>query len=342
MREPEGLVVRAPNWIGDAVLALPALRDLRRSFPAARLEVLARPWVAEVYAAVEEADGVRPTSTLGDEVAWMRGRFDLAVVLPNSFGTALRPFLARVPERWGYATDGRGRLLTRRCRVGPEVRGRSEVHYYRAMLAGVGLQVEGEPDASLRCPTEWRERGGERLGESASGWIGLAPGAAFGTAKRWPPERFAAAGDRLARESGSRPVLLGGEADRPLCEAVAAAMSSAPRVLAGETSLPELLGVLTRLRLLLTNDSGPMHLAAALGTPVVAVFGSTDWRETAPWGEGHRLVREDVACAPCKLRECPLDHRCMNRVTVDRVVEAALEVLEGGAGGAAGAAGEGA
>jgi heptosyltransferase-2 len=328
---PERIVVRAPNWLGDTVLSLPALRDLRRNFPAARLEVLARPAVAEVYEAVAEVDAVRETrGPRADVAALASGAFDLGVLFPNSFGTALQLFRAGVPERWGYSTDGRAALLTRRCPVPPEVRGESEVYYYRAMLAGLGLHVTAAPDATLAPRPAWRERALSLLGGDGP-WLGINPGASFGTAKRWLPERYAAVADRLARRYGLRPVVVGGAAERPVAEALTAAMRTKPRVLCGETSVGELLGVLAALRLLLTNDSGPMHLAAALGTPVVAVFGSTNWRETAPFGARATLVREDVECAPCKLRECPIDHRCMTRVSVERVVEAAAGWLEAAA-----------
>ena len=322
----ERLLVRAPNWLGDVVLSLGAVRDLRRNFPEARLEVLARPAVADLYAAVAEVDGVRPSAGLRADVAALHGAFDAAVVLPNSFAAALAVRAASVPERWGYATDGRGPLLTRRARVPPQVRGRSQVYYYRAMLAGVGLSVSASPDVSLHCPQAWAERGAAVLGAPAP-WIGLNPGAFFGAAKRWTPERYAAAADLLARREGARIAVLGGAAERPLGVAIAAAMQSPARVLCGETTLPDLVGVLSRLRLLVTNDSGPMHVAAALGVPLVAVFGPTDWRETAPAGGPHRLVREPVPCSPCLLRECPIDHRCMRRVTVDRVVGEARALL---------------
>jgi lipopolysaccharide heptosyltransferase II len=323
---PENVLVRAPNWVGDVVLSLPALRDVRARFPTARLEVLARPWVAELYRAVPEVDAVSESGGHSADVAAIRGRFDLGLLLPNSFGTALVLWRAGVPERWGYATDWRGALLTRRCAVPPQVRGRSQVYYYRAMLEGLGLAVEGEPDASLSCPAEWAERGRALLGDDGP-WIGVNPGAFYGTAKRWLPERFAAVADLVGRRSEAKVAIVGGAAERPLGEAIAGQLRGPSRVLCGETTLGDLVGVLARLRLLLTNDSGPMHLAAALGTPLVAVFGPTDWRETAPVSSRARLVREDVDCSPCLLRECPIDHRCMSRIGVDRVAAAALELL---------------
>jgi len=325
---PARLLVRAPNWLGDAVLSLPAVRDVRRNFPGARIEVLARPWVAPLYGAVREVDAIRESRGARADPDALRGAFDAAVLLPNSFASALSVWRAGIPERWGYATDLRGPLLTRAPRVPGSVRGRSQVYYYRAMLAGVGLDASSEADASLRCPDEWAERGEERLGPAEGPWIGVNPGAFFGSAKRWIPERYAAAADLLARRTGARVAILGGADERGLGEAIAAGLRAPVRMLCGETTLPELVGVLSRLRLLLTNDSGPMHVAAALGVPVVAVFGPTDWRETAPVGDRHRLVRAPVHCSPCMLRECPIDHRCMTRIPVDRVVDEARSLLE--------------
>jgi heptosyltransferase II len=323
----ERILVRAPNWIGDVVLSLGAVRDVRRNFSRARLEILARPWVADVYRAVAEVDAVRESHGAGADAAALRGAFDTAVLLTNSFGTAFTMWRAGIPERWGYATDGRGLLLTRRARASASTRRRSQVYYYRAMLAGVGLRVSAAPDVSLACPEAWADRGRRLLGEG--GFVGLVPGAAYGSAKAWPAERFAAAGDAVAKESGVGAAILGGPAERAVAEEIASCMAVRPRILCGETSLADLIGVVASLRLLISNDSGPMHLASALGTPTLAVFGSTDWRETAPAGPGpSRLVREDVACAPCMLRECPIDHRCMTRVSAERVVAESLSLLE--------------
>lgn len=321
---PPRVLVRAPNWIGDAVLSLPALRDLRRAAPSAHLTVLARPSVAPLYGVVAEVDAVRTTTGFRADARALAGAFDAGLLLPNSFGSALQLWMGKVPERWGYATDARRPLLTRAVRVPAAVRGTSEVYYYRAMLAGLGIAVDAPADASLACPEDARAFARGRLpGER---WIGLNPGAAFGSAKRWIPARYAAAGELLARRLDASVVVVGGPGERAVAAEIASTMSVPVVNLAGETTLVELLGVLARLRLLLTNDSGPMHLASSLGVPVVAVFGPTDWRETAPLGR-HALVRRPVYCSPCKLRACPIDHRCMRGVTVDAVVEAAEELL---------------
>ena len=194
------------------------------------------------------------------------------------------------------------------------------------MLEGLGLSVDGPPDASLACPEGWAGRGRALLGGEGP-WIGVNPGAFYGSAKRWLPERFAAAADLVARRTGAGVAIVGAAAERPLGEAIAEQLRAPSRVLCGETTLGDLVGVLKHVQVLLTNDSGPMHLAAALGTPLVAVFGSTDWAETSPVSARARVVREETACAPCLLRECPIDHRCMTRVGVDRVATAALELV---------------
>jgi heptosyltransferase II len=310
-------------------MSLAAVRDLRRNFPAARIEILARAWVADVYRAVTEVDSIRTTGRFLEDAKALKGSFDAALLLTNSFATALLARAAGIPERWGYARDGRSLLLTRRARVPRGIHGCSEVYYYRAMLAGLGLTVSASPDVSLAAPEAWRSRGAEILGADGP-WIGVNPGAAYGSAKQWIPERFAAVAARAGRELGARAAIVGSASERSLAERLASSLPVPARVLCGETTLPELIGVISHCRLFLTNDSGPMHLAAAQGVPVVAVFGPTDWRETAPVATPHRIVREDVECAPCKLRECPIDHACMKRITVDRVFDAVKDLWTAG------------
>ena len=288
------------------------------SFPAARLEVLARPWVADLYGAVPEVDAVVESRGVAADAAAAARALRLGLLLPNSFGDAPSRCGARgVPERWGYATDGARAAPDARaaaCRAG--VRGRSQVYYYRAMLEGLGSHVSAPPDASLALPRRSGRARAARCSARTGPGSASTPAPFYGTAKRWLPERFAAAATLVAGARGARVAIVGGGRGAAARRGDRGAARRAPaRVLCGETTLAELVGVLARLRLLLTNDSGPMHLAAALGTPLVAVFGSTDWtRDGARLGARARSCASDVECAPCLLRECPIDHRCMTRV----------------------------
>lgn len=313
------------------MLSLAALRDVRRAFPKDTLGVLARPSVAPLYGAAPFVDRVLVARDVWDEIGALRaGGFDRAIIFPNSIGTAFAAFAAGIADRAGYATQGRGFLLTRSARVPREVRGRTQVDYYRAMLAGIGIDTATAADASLACPDAWRADGRALLGNAGARWVGLAPGAAKGTAKQWPAERFAAAGDRLGSETGSTVVLLGSDADRPAAQDVAKRMSMAPLDLSGRTSLRELVGVIANLDGLVSNDSGAMHVGAALGVPTVGVFGPTNPDETRPVGARATFVRGVAECSPCRHVTCPIDHRCMTSVSPQTVAEALLRATSDG------------
>ena len=319
---PSRVVIRAPNWLGDVVLSLPAVRDVRRAFPRARLCVLARPSVAPLYEAVPEVDAVLEARGFGEEIAALRGGFDLAVLLPNSIGTALTTVIASVPQRWGYATQGRGLLLTRGAAVPGNVRGRSQVHYYRAMLAAMGLPTSDALDTSIAPLQAWKDAGRGLLGPGR--FFGIAPGAAKGTAKQWPPERFAVAADRLAAELGAQAVLLGSAADVSAAKAVALAMKAPSKDLCGRTDLRAFVGLVALLDGLVANDSGAMHIGAAVGIPTVGVFGPTNPDETHPVGRRAGFVRGVAECSPCRHVTCPIDHRCMTSVAPEAVVDVLL------------------
>lgn len=320
---PRRIAVRAPNWLGDVILSLPAVRDVRRAFPNARVTILARPSVACLYEAVREIDAVLPVRGLGQEIGVCRGgRFDLALLLTNSIGTALSAVLGGVPERWGYGTDARGSLLTRSARVPPSAPGRSQVHYYRAMLAAMGLPTSDALETSLDPLPAWIEAGRSLLGLGR--FVGLAPGAAKGSAKQWPPERFAAAADRLCDALGARAVLVGSSKDKGAALDVMRAMKSTPLDLCGRTDLAAFVGVVSQLDGLVANDSGAMHLGAALGIPTVGVFGPTNPDETHPVGARATFVRGVAECSPCRHVTCPIDHRCMTSVSPESVVDLLL------------------
>lgn len=320
-------------------MSLPAIRAARGIFPHAHLAVVARPWVADLYARERSIDEViLYTARSFSEKRAFSGelrakRFDAALLLPNSFDSALTVWMARIPERIGYSRDGRRMLLTQPIAVPePGEIPRHERFYYLELLRRAGL-MERFPAADpieLDGIEEARAGGMAALrgiGVTAPA-IGISPGAAYGNAKRWLPERFAEIASRLVRERGVAVVVFGSAAERDLCEQVTCAVPGA-RNLAGQTTLREFIDLAAACRLFLSNDSGAMHIASALGAPVTAVFGATDDTTTGPSGRHFRVVREHAECSPCLLRNCPIDHRCMTRVTADRVAEAALAMWEG-------------
>ena len=319
------LVVFSPNWLGDAVMALPAIQAVREAHPGITVDVAARASVAPMFSLSGLADRVLTLKRNADDLAAVReGAYDTAILLPNSFNSALLAWRAGIAERWGYRGDGRTWLLTKAVPMPLRVH---QVDYYRRLVAACGCpSISDTPrlDASEKA-----RRDGDAL-LRASGWNGedrllaMAPGAAYGTAKRWPVESYSALTDRLASE-GVRVVLIGSGGDRSAAQALLAASRAAlrPLDLVGRTDLVTLAGVLARCERLVTNDSGAMHFAAALGIGVTAMFGPTRERETSPRGTGdQQCLIHDVWCRPCMLRECPLVHRCMTGISVDAVYAA--------------------
>jgi heptosyltransferase-2 len=336
-------MVRSTNWLGDAIMSLPALRAIRVVFPNAHISLVARPWVADLYARESAIDAVIPYPAERGwraRVRFARGlrahAFDAAILLQNAFDAALMAWLAGIPQRIGYRRDGRGPLLTRAI-AAPEPGDipRHQRYYYLELLRRAGL-IERFPlpaPIQLEGIDQAREAGAaylQALGVSGPA-IGVSPGAAYGNAKRWLPERFAEAAVQLARAGGFAVLVFGSPAERDLAESVATAVRTA-RIpilnLAGETTLRQFADLAAVCKLFLTNDSGAMHVAAALGVPTVAIFGSTDDTTTGPAGPLARVVREHAECSPCLLRECPIDHRCMTRVSSSRVVAEARRLLE--------------
>jgi heptosyltransferase-2 len=316
------LLVVAPNWLGDAVMALPALTDLRAHLPEASIDVAARPSVAPLFTMVPPITSVVTLDPDSDRLR--RGQYDAALLLTNSFNSARVVWRAGIPERWGYRRDFRTLLLTKS--VTPPARVH-QTEYYRHLVCALGFGDDSRMEPRIELTESHRQAGAALLEEQGySGrmpLIAVAPGAAFGGAKRWPASSFAALVDALISD-GLRSVLIGAPADRTAAtEVVMAAQSSpAPLNLVGRTDLPTLAGVLAKCHSLVTNDSGAMHFAAALGLPVIAMFGPTREMETHPLGGNHAVLTHDVWCRPCMLKECPLTHRCMTGISVRDVVAA--------------------
>ncbi len=342
------ILVRGPNWMGDAVMCAPALDTLRQAFPDSEISLLVRPAIGELFAGHPSPDHVVSYDHQGVHAGWRgtirlarslrRERYDLAVLFQNAFEAAFLGVLAGVPLRYGYATDGRRLLLTHPVDPPDPKQRRHQVQYYLEMLRPL-VQETSAPKPVLHVGHE-EEAMADRLlredGVQASDvLIGLNPGSVYGGAKRWLPERFAAVADRLLvdlRQRSPHPVrclIVGGPGEETLGEAIAQQMVSIPLILSGKTSVRALKAIIKRCHIFVTNDTGPMHVANALGVPVVAVFGSTDPLVTAPYNRAWSaaIVRNPADCSPCLFRECPIDHRCMTSISADQVLHAAQAML---------------
>jgi heptosyltransferase-2 len=339
------ILVRAANWVGDAVMSIPALQALREKLPSAQISILARPWVAGLYGREPFCDELIPYEAPRDwrgtvqkwEIArdLRRRHFDSAILLQNAFESAALVRVAGVPVRIGYARDARGWLLTHPIPVPkPGETPKHQRFYYLELLKRAQILDGYETDGTIRLHgAHAAAQAGQQILEKYSlrgPVIGVAPGAAYGGAKRWLPERFGEAAARLAGERGGSIAIFGSKEEWPICNIVHQYLQKGGQQsinFAGKTSLSEFIEMVASCELLLTNDSGPMHIASALGVPTVAVFGATDHEATGPTGVWSRVVREPVECSPCLLRECPIDHRCMLRVGVERVAQEASELL---------------
>jgi heptosyltransferase II len=324
------LVIRAPNWLGDAVMALPAMGAVRAAFPDATITIAAVPAVAPLFEELTAASQDEILMVARDtEIASLRnGQFDTALLLPNSFRAAWVARRARILDRWGYAGSFRTSMLTRAV---PRPTGR--VHqsvYYADLVRGLGVAVsESLPRVTVRPQTAARAEAALRgHGVTTGPVVGFAPGAAYGHAKRWPPNRVAQVIARLSA-AGATSILVGAAGDRDAAREIESSLPQNARVvdLIGRTDLRLLAGVLAKCDAFVSNDSGGMHLAAALGVPVAAIFGPTDDRVTAPLGD-HDVLIHPVFCRPCMLRDCPIDHRCMKGITPDAVFGAVAARLE--------------
>jgi heptosyltransferase-2 len=313
------------------------MKAVREHFPHAEITLMVRPWVAGLFTAAPFIDKVWSEEKPTGFADWKRimraireNEFDLGLLLPNSFESALMMFLGRVPQRIGYRTDARDWMLTNS--IASIKDSRHQVQYYLD-LVNVLTSTQIRPSIEIQATSD--ERATARRLLNAEGisndkpFLVLNPGAAYGSAKRWHEDRFAAVAETLSVELGMHVALIGSESERSIGEQIRDRMTQPAAVLTGKTSLETLIGVLAESSLMITNDSGPMHIASALGIPTVAVFGSTDERVTGPCGPRTRVVKRAVECSPCLLRKCPIDHRCMNAVTIEDVCSVARALLKG-------------
>jgi heptosyltransferase-2 len=331
------ILVRATNWVGDAVMSLPALEAIRARQPQSEISILARSWVADLYRGQGFADRLLVLDDAGEKRSLIgelrRERFDVAVLLPNSFASAWLVWRAGIPERIGYARDGRSRLLTQAIpSPRPGETPPHESYYYLELLRRAGwlerpacieeIRLRVEP-AALACAEEMLSHVGARSDARRALRLALAPGAVYGSAKCWPAERYAQLADRLIAEFDADVILFGAASEREVTARIVAEMKHRAVNLAGETRIGDLPALFASCDLFIGNDSGAMHVAAAVGLPVVAIFGSTDPGGTRPVTPHCTIVQRRVSCSPCFLRECPVDHRCMTGIEVQAVYEAA-------------------
>jgi len=328
------ILVRGVNWVGDTVLSYPTVQQLKTLFPKSHLAVLIPSYLVDLWKTFPYVDEIIPFQKKGGigslwedlnlSQSLKERNFDLAVILPRSFRSALHIYLARIPIRIGYRDEGRSLFLTHGIRRTKEMLRVHRVYYYQKLLEPLG-KIEDPPSPQIFLREEDRKWADQVLKDleipEGKPLIGMNPGATYGLAKCWYPDRFGEVGKRLSEKWQTRVLLFGKEEERPIVYEILKHMGTKGIDLTGKTGLLQLAALMERCTLLVTNDTGTMHVATAVGTPVVAIFGSTPPLTTGPWGDGHVVVKRDVSCSPCWKRICPTDHRCMELITVDEIEE---------------------
>ena len=342
----ERVVVRGVNWVGDAVMTIPALRALRRVLPQAHLTLATRPWAEGLFADADFLDDLliyerRPRdlrAVARQTREWRSRRFDLALLFQNAFEAALIAAAARVPLRLGYATDGRRALLTHALPL-PDWRDeRHEVFYYlnivaklEELLSGASRIQQREPERALTISAERKAEAYDFLASQGVAMnrqlVALCPGSTNSRAKRWPAERYAMLADRFISETAASVVLIGSPDELEVSYEVEKLMQHRPVMLTGRTDLAQAVAILSFADVLVTNDTGPAHIGAALNRPTLVIFGPTDPRTTRPYSPLAEIIRRPPECAPCMLRDCPIDHRCMTAISPEEVFSRASAMM---------------
>jgi heptosyltransferase-2 len=331
------ILIRGTNWIGDAILTIPAMASIRATYPHAHIAVLVKPWVADIYKLFSAVDEVIIYENKHDTPAgvfrlarMLKNRnFDAAILLQNAIEAAIIAFMARIPLRAGYDSDARGLLLTHSVKRTKEIRKVHQIEYYSEMVKALGcVSVDREMRLETRINIQdARSIVKKYIPETNKAIIGIAPGATYGPAKKWFPDRFAAVADKLSDSFSMQVILLGSKADWETAEEVRKAARIKLINLAGKTNLREAIYLISQCRLFLSNDSGLMHIAGALNIPTVAIFGSTNPITTSPAGNNTAIVHQNVSCSPCLEETCPTDFCCMKLISVENVFAAAQNIL---------------
>jgi heptosyltransferase-2 len=340
------IVVRGTNWIGDAVMTIPALRELRRIFAGAEIILHTRSWAEAIFRDADFIDEIlsydASESTLKDvleQAKVLRDRnFDLAVLFTGSFASALTARFGAIPERFGYSRDARRIFLTHPIRIPEWKNTRHEVYYYLNLIAEIEKIVLDTETVSRRAPdislpvSETRRRRARALladcgVELSRKTVALGVGSTNSLAKRWLPDRFAALNDRIQRDLGANVILIGSKDEKDVSDAVMQSSTFKPVRLTGKTTLDDAVAILSEVDLLVSNDMGLAHVAPAVGTQTAVIFGPTNPETTRPFSDLAQIIRRDVECSPCMLRECPIDHRCMTGLSVEEVFTVAASKL---------------
>jgi heptosyltransferase-2 len=338
------IVVRGTNWVGDSVMTVPALRALRRLIPEAEITLAIRPSAEGLFAGADFIDALllydrQGISSVTHQIReWRRRKFDLAVVFQNAFEAALIPFVARIPFRLGYATEARQLLLTNPVPVPDWRSSKHEVFYYLFLIAsleqallGTNTVCDNEPEADLHLSESSRSEALAVLLRNGvvpnKLIVAICPGSINSRAKRWPADRYAGLADRLIERSHVEVLLIGSKDEADVSQDIVRQMKQKPIVLTGKTTLAQVTALLGLADLVVTNDTGPAHIAAALGSPTLVIFGPTNPLTTRPFSPLAEVLRHPPECAPCMLRDCPIDHRCMTAISVAEVFERAVLLL---------------
>jgi heptosyltransferase II len=331
------ILIRGTNWIGDAILTIPAIEAVRVTYPQAHIAVLAKSWVADIYKLFSSINEVIIYENKYDNILGVfrlakllkKRKFAAAILLQNAIEAAIIARAAGIPLRAGYSSDGRGILLTHRVQRNREINKLHQIDYYLEMVKALGcVSVNKEMHLETKINRHDAQSVLQKyIPAQQKEIIGIAPGATYGPAKRWSPARFAAVADKIAVTYGCQIILLGGKSDWDTTEEVRGLAKNSLLNLAGKTNLTEAVYLISQCRLFLSNDSGLMHIAGALNIPTIAIFGSTNPATTSPAGDQSIIVRHEVSCSPCLKETCPTDFRCMELVSVEDVWKIAQEIL---------------
>ncbi len=345
MNSINSIVVRGTNWIGDAVMTIPALRELRRIFPNAEIFLHTRSWAKGIFQDAEFIDEIlafenssSKFKTVNEQAKSLKQyNFDLAVLFPNSFESAFTAKLAKIPRRFGYAKEGRSFLLTDSVEIPVWKNEKHESFYYLNLIAeieksffGTETVLQNDLKVDLKVSEERKIEARKILEvngvDHSKKTIALGVGSTNSRAKRWQTESYAELNDRLQKDFGANVILVGANEESDVSNKVFEKSKSKPIILTGKTSLSEAVAILSEIDLLISNDMGLAHIAPAVGTKTLVIFGPTNPLTTQPLGS-EIIRREDVECSPCMLRDCPIDHRCMKWISVRDVFEKAEEIF---------------